>query len=410
MNHNRQIKNRALLLVAVVLALTTVTRLLRADTGSCGGAMLTLPFSDVPSNNGFFCAIAEAYFTGLTNGTSATDYTPSSTVTREQMAAFITRTLDQSLKRGNRRAVLQQWWTPTLTAALRPVELGAATGKVVYDGSDLWVVVGFLMVSRIEASSGRVSQIWSIGAAGPPNPSDVIAAAGRIYILATNSSGPGRIYRINPEATVGGSATLFESDLGVLPVDITFDGTNLWTANTGGGELVGTISRVRVSDAQDATFSTGFDRPRSILWDGAALWVLDSGDDMLKEVNPATGAVISTLSVPDDPREMIFDGTNLWISSTAGSITLVRAVGALRGTVVQTITGNGLNGCSGLGFDGERVLVANESGDSVSLFKAADFTPLGSLSIGANSTPRAVCSDGVNFWITRHDSDDIVRF
>src|SRR5687768_2780033 len=104
MNHNRQIKKRALLLLAVVLALTLASTQMRADTGTCSGQSLTLPFNDVPAANAFFCQIAQAYFTGLTNGTTATTYSPSVTVTREQMAAFITRTQDSALKRGSRRA------------------------------------------------------------------------------------------------------------------------------------------------------------------------------------------------------------------------------------------------------------------------------------------------------------------
>src|SRR6185369_8657775 len=68
-----------------------------------------LPFTDLGTTS--FCAqIAEAYYTGLSNGTSATAYSPSATVSREQMAAFVTRTLDQSLLRGSRRAALNQWW------------------------------------------------------------------------------------------------------------------------------------------------------------------------------------------------------------------------------------------------------------------------------------------------------------
>jgi hypothetical protein len=65
---------------AVILSLTIVVLLftssrLPADTGTCGGAMVTLPFTDV-AGNGFFCQIAEAYFSGLTNGTSPTTYSP----------------------------------------------------------------------------------------------------------------------------------------------------------------------------------------------------------------------------------------------------------------------------------------------------------------------------------------------
>src|ERR1041384_5805665 len=103
---------RAHILVALLFVIIAISPRLRADTGMCGGASLMLPFTDVPASNIFFCAIASAYFSGLTNGTSPSTYTPSQTVPREQMAAFVTRTLDQSLRRGSRRAALNQWWTP----------------------------------------------------------------------------------------------------------------------------------------------------------------------------------------------------------------------------------------------------------------------------------------------------------
>lgn len=54
--------------------------------------MITLPFTDVPAGNGFFCSIAEAYFSALTNGTSPATFSPATGVTREQMAAFINQT------------------------------------------------------------------------------------------------------------------------------------------------------------------------------------------------------------------------------------------------------------------------------------------------------------------------------
>lgn len=408
-----RIRKRMLLMVFTVMALTISSRLLHADTGTCGGGMFTLPFSDVPSSNIFFCSIAAAYFSGLTNGSTPTTFSPGQNVPREQMAAFITRTLDQSLRRGNRRAALGQWWTPGITGALRTVEWGAPPSRIVCDGADVWVTIPLGGVLRIEASSGRVKENWKVP--GTAEPIHIIAAAGRVFIVASPGPSPASIYVINPDADQG-NAILFEDSIGALPQDLTFDGTFLWTANAGAG-LPGTqsISRIRVSDAFDTSFSTGFSFPVSILWDGAALWVLDRGpdpdDDALKEVNPSTGSVISVIPVPEAPREMIFDGMNLWISHSTGStVTVVRAVGALKGTVLQNITGNGLNGCFGMAFDGERVLVANQTGNSVSLFKAADFTPLGSLSTGAATAPLAACSDGLNFWITLPGSNDIVKF
>src|SRR5215471_6315317 len=95
-----------------------------ANVGNCPG--FGLPFSDLGSTS--FCSqIAEAYFSGLSNGTSGTTYSPSNSVPREQMAAFVTRTLDQSLLRGSRRAALNQWWTTTPHYGASDGSLGLAT-------------------------------------------------------------------------------------------------------------------------------------------------------------------------------------------------------------------------------------------------------------------------------------------
>jgi hypothetical protein len=80
--------------------------------GNLWGVTITLPFNDVMASP-LFCQIAAAYYSGLANGTGdGTTYSPTQTVTREQMAAFISRTMDQSLKRGSERAVAKKWWTP----------------------------------------------------------------------------------------------------------------------------------------------------------------------------------------------------------------------------------------------------------------------------------------------------------
>src|SRR5215469_18768297 len=95
---------------AVILFLTIVVLLfasnrLPADTGTCGGAMTTLPFTDVMGSI-FFCSIAEAYFSGLTNGTTPTTYSPDDFVRRDQMSAFVTRTQDSALRRASRKAAV----------------------------------------------------------------------------------------------------------------------------------------------------------------------------------------------------------------------------------------------------------------------------------------------------------------
>lgn len=414
MNHNQQIKYRALLLVAAVVALSLASSQMRADTGSCNGASLTLPFTDVPASNGFFCAIASAYFSGLTNGTSATTYTPSQAVPREQMAAFITRTHDSALKRSNRRAVAQQWWQPANVSALRSTFFGIFPPpdlrKIAWDGDNLWVANNNGSVQRVRASDSFNTDSYTEPSTPDFNPHDVLVAAGYVFVTSPLGANPGRVYRIDPRlpSGVSGAVTLFADNTGVNPTGITFDGSRLWTANS----LGGSITAIVFATAFETTFTSAFTLPVDILWDGENLWVADQGADLVRRVNPATGVVLQSIIVGDAPSELLFDGANLWVSNTlSDSVTVIRAVGPLRDTVLETITGNGLDAPTGLAFDGERVLVTNNTGfGSVSLFKAADLTPLGNLFTGLNSNPFAACSDGLNFWIVRRGLDDIVRF
>lgn len=89
------------------------------------------------------------------------------------------------------------------------------------------------------------------------------------------------------------------------------------------------------------------------------------------------------------------------------TVTVVRAS---TGAIVNTLSGNGLNGPLIAAFDGERILVTNSNGNSVSLWKATDMSPLGSVATGANTFPPGACSDGLNFWITLNGTSKLVRF
>src|SRR6185369_1744725 len=159
---NRKSYVRAIVVVAVVIVITATSMQLRANTGPCGGVPTTLPFTDVPVDNVFFCAIASAYFSGLTNGTTATTYAPTASVPREQMAAFVTRTMDQSLKRGSKRAALDQYWTTQVATNLGLTDVGDGPALVRSDGDSLWVANAISgTISRVQASNGKVVQTWT---------------------------------------------------------------------------------------------------------------------------------------------------------------------------------------------------------------------------------------------------------
>src|SRR6266487_1836137 len=79
--------------------------------GTCG------PFTDVAADA--FCPFVLEIFTlGITTGTTPTTYDPGSNVTRLQMAAFLSRTVDNVLKRGSRHAIADRFWTAKDATAL----------------------------------------------------------------------------------------------------------------------------------------------------------------------------------------------------------------------------------------------------------------------------------------------------
>jgi hypothetical protein len=396
---------RATLLLALAAIVILASTRLRADTGTCNGQSLTLPFTDVQGNP-FFCQIAAAYFSGLTNGTTATTYSPTVTVTREQMAAFITRTQDQSLKRGSKRAVTEKWWTPQDTNSLTLTNVGTDPQQVKFDGTDLWVANnGSGSVMRVRPSDGKLLDTWT----GATAAYSIVAAMGRIFV--TGITSPGRLYRIDPTQTqAAGTVTTLTTFLPGSPSSIAFDGSRIWTANNSGS-----ISIVSLNPTSVTTVSTGFNAPRGILYDGSNIWVTDQNADTLLKLNP-NGSIAQTITVGDTPLNPVFDGTNIWVPNTgANSVTVVRvkdAVGNPLATafVLATLTGNGLNDPNAAAFDGERILVTNLNGPSVSMWKAADLTPLGSFPTGNSTFPVGACSDGLNFWITLIGTDKLARF
>jgi hypothetical protein len=388
----------ALLLATLIVSLTLLSTRMKADVAFCGGQLISVPFTDVTGSI-FFCPIAEAYFSGLTNGTTPTTYSPGQSVPREQMAAFVTRTMDQSLKRGSRRAALKQFWTPTSVDGLALTTVGSTPELVESDGADLWVANNSSgTVSRVRVSDGKLLETWTGASEGV----GVLAAKGRIFVTGIS----GRLYVIDPTQPMGAVTTL-TSSLGAFPAGIAFDGARIWTANNGGSVSIVTLNPLSVT-----TVTAGFITPIGILYDGANIWVTDDGTSPTSPGKlfklDSNGAIIQTVTVGNNPFFPVFDGTNIWVpNGVSNSITVVRAS---TGIQLAGLSGNGLNEPFGAAFDGERILVTSPNGNAVSVWKAADLSPLGSVFTGAGTIPSGACSDGLNFWVTFAGTGKLARF
>ncbi|HKA36369.1 MAG TPA: hypothetical protein VKH43_06080 [Thermoanaerobaculia bacterium] len=374
---------------AVALA---AAALLGAATGSFG---VCGPFADV--NDPTFCPyVLEILYFGITTGTTPTTYSPSDGVSRLQMAAFLSRTVDGVARRKAPRASLRQTWTTQNALALAQTSVGRTPKFLEADGMDVWVSnTGESSISRVRSANGNYLETWT----GADSPGRVLVAMGRV--LVPGATLPGRLYSIDPAGSAG-VVTTVASNIGQPAEGITFDGGRVWTV---GGGAVAIITPQAAVPWTVTTITTGFDLPVAALYDGSNVWVTDDGLNRLLKVNSA-GAVLQSVTVGTLPEQPTFDGTNIWVPNfDPPSVSVVRASS---GAVLATLTGSGLLGPVGSAFDGTRVLVTDFTASKVWLWKAADLTPLGSFPVG--SGPQGACSDGVRFWIALPDSGKIARF
>ena len=365
--------------------------------GACG------PFTDV--TDAAFCPfVLEIFYLGITTGTTATTYDPTASVSRLQMAAFLSRTVDGVLKRGGRRAALGQFWTTQGASVLGITTIGG--GELTFarsDGADVWVTNHVSQtVSRVRASDGRLLETWTgvVGATG------VLLAMGKVFVTA-NENAP-FLYGLDPTQPAGFGTTV-ASSVWPFGVGIAFDGARIWVSSQF-GNTAGAVSIVTPGATLPwtvTTVTTGFFNLAGALYDGANVWVSEYGNGLLFKL-AANGTILQTVTVGPAPLFPVFDGANIWVpNSGSDSVSVIRAS---TGALLKTLTGNGLGFPEVAAFDGQRVLVTNVGGNSVSLWKAADLTEIGTFSTGAATAPFGACSDGVNFWIVLSGPGRLARF
>jgi hypothetical protein len=363
------------------------------------------PFTDVPSG-GFCQDILEIFNLGITLGTSATTYSPSATVARDTMAAFLSRDYERTTSRTSRRAALGQWWselTPRYDQSLGLTTVGTSPGSLVSDGFDLWVPnSGAGTVSRIRGSDGQVKATWT----GASNAAAALVALGRVFVIGSVAS-TGKLYSINPATQTGTTVTTVITDLGDVPQEMTFDGTRIWTTNLNSISIIDTSTWIATKRTITAAYGIAFD--------GSNVWITSASGNGIKKLDSA-GNVLQTVVTGESPARMVFDGNNIWVTDNSDdSLSVVRVSD---GVVVKKFNAangnqNGLSIPQGVAFDGQRILVTSIGGASdgvLSLFKASDLSVIGNVVETGAVDPGAVCSDGVYFWVSYLGSGVIGRF
>ena len=366
--------------------------------GTLGPGLPCGPFVDLGGGDQFCPFVLEIFALGITTGVTPTTYDPSGNVTRLQMAAFLSRTVDRTLQRSSRRAALIKYWRPQSSLVLGITTVGGNPINARFDGSDIWVAnESGGTVSRVRASDGKLIETWT----GATAVTGIESAMGRIVL--TGDLSTGRLYQIDPTQPAGVVTTVV-STLPGNPTGIAFDGGRFWTTSFDGSVVMVTPGAIPWFFS---TVTAGISDPRAPVFDGTNVWITEVPPGPGKLVKLGTfGAVLQTVTVGAGPSSATFDGTNIWVTNqNDGTVSVVRAS---NGAVLATLTG--FSTPTGAAFDGERVLVADPANAIVSLWKAADLTSLGFFSTGGGSGPRGVCSDGANFWITLSSVGKLARF
>ena len=372
----------------------------------CGGVDYPFPYTDVSGVGAAFCpGIMEAYVTGVSKGTTPTTFSPNENVTRVQMTTFLQRSLDQALTRNGRRAAAEQWWLPKNSFDMQFVQVGVANSALLCkpDRDSIWVAVSNdNTVVRVDASTGTVLGTWT----GATNAFGVLVAAG--YVFVTGNSSPGVIYVIDPTTAPGPVTPLpTAAAIGNFPRGIAFDGANIWTANGDGTISIITLE-VGLSSPVSTIHNGAFVQPFGMVFDGSLMWATDLLANKLFQFD-GSGNILKTVSTGGGPAFPVFDGANIWVpDANSSEVTVVQAS---TGAIVATFTGAEINQPATAAFDGARILVTNQSGQSAALFKAADLSLIGTIPLNYNVSayPYGACSDGLNFWVTDYGDGFLLR-
>src|SRR5271166_1312060 len=99
------------------------------------------------------------------------------------------------------------------------------------------------------------------------------------------------------------------------PSCVAFDGANIWVANSGSN----TVSKLRPSDgAILGTYTVGTS-PQGLAFDGANIWVANVSSADVTKLRASNGTTVGTYPVGSNPQFLTFDGANIWVANTGSA-------------------------------------------------------------------------------------------
>jgi DNA-binding beta-propeller fold protein YncE len=172
------------------------------------------------------------------------------------------------------------------------VYTGSGSQAIAYDGSYIYLINFF------DSSLNRLPALVV-----PSNPSPAAITADEHSIWIANSS-ENQLTHIDFTGDLLGI-----SPVGNKPIDLLFDGQDIWVANQDDG----TVMRMDTQSGQIIGEYEVGEQPIALEDDGQYIWVANQGDGTISRLLAATGESFGEFSVGGSPLALAYDGQYMWV-------------------------------------------------------------------------------------------------
>ena len=190
------------------------------------------------------------------------------------------------------------------------------------------------------------------------------------------------------------SAVTASIPIGNEPVGVSSDGTHVWVANSADD----TVTEINASNGTviGPPIKVG-SGPDSISSDGIHVWVANCAAGTVTEINASNGTVIGPpISVGNGPNSISSDGTDVWVNNQSSQTLSEIDISSLK---VTTITPPPVSRPNAVSTDGTHAWVAEGINGSVDEYDSSSGNFVKNIPLGVAGPAIAISSDGTDVWV-----------
>lgn len=312
-----------------------------------------------------------------------------------------------------------------------------APAGMTISGSDLYITdSGSNIIRKLVLSTAAVTTMAGTpgsadgtgASAGFKSPYDICTDSTNLYVADAGSSTIRKIaIASGTVTTLSGTADVAGTTDGIgaaarfnFPSSITTDGTSLYVADTGNhtirkiviatGEVSTLAGTAGIAGAADGSGGAAkFNYPGGITTDGVNLYVSDTGNDSIRKIIIATGAVSTLVNSSAgliSPYGITTDGSSLYVAD-AGNNIIRKVVIATGAASALRVSGATFNFPTGITTDGTSLYLADSGNKSIGKILIATGA---ATTISADfNNPNGITTDGNNLFVADADANMIAR-